>query len=555
MEKKLLKLWKMVPSGQVKADKLAAVLELSIKQTARLLQKWRDEGWLNYIPGRGRGKHSELQWLKNVEEEYEKKIAFLMEEVSLETISGYLLYDWSTEARQRLMHDFQSKLGFVHNAEQQDTLIIPQKYQFVSLTPIEAADVGSANLVSNLFNRLVNLDENGRVTGDLAHSWEETENCLRLYLKKDCLFHDGSVMTADDVTTCLNRVREHSYFKALWEPIKFIETPAPLVVDFYFPGGCSYVLPLLSTINASISKEASNRLIGTGPFYIEKQTEKKLTLAAFKDYFKERPLLDRIDFIKVPKDFEVVYRSGTKVVPEKTFDVESDSGFGVVIMNPLRGSETRRKEVRDYIHYLIAKNRHEIGYVSKRLSSNSKSCLLGEDQAYWPRAVNQPMFHEPVVIRIVGYSRKVTEWLKEVLESEGVPVEIREVDFEDSIKNSAQNRNCDLFVHGEIFELNQNLSYFTFLTNGYSPLTRIMNADPNLKRLLDKFTVTPFKDWTALNLKVERALMEASLLVPLYSERRQIPFSMDLRNVKLKHFGYVDFSKLWVSPSIKKASV
>jgi MarR-like DNA-binding transcriptional regulator SgrR of sgrS sRNA len=43
-------------------------------------------------------------------------------------------------------------------------------------------------------------------------------------------------------------------------------------------------------------------------------------------------------------------------------------------------------------------------------------------------------------------------------------------------------------------------------------------------------------------------------MIPLYYEKRQIPFSADLMNISISHFGYVDFSKLWVRPSALEES-
>lgn len=34
--------------------------------------------------------------------------------------------------------------------------------------------------------------------------------------------------------------------------------------------------------------------------------------------------------------------------------------------------------------------------------------------------------------------------------------------------------------------------------------------------------------------------------------QRQIPFSIDLMNVTLSHFGDINFSKLWVRPNIQE---
>lgn len=551
MDHYLLTLWNVVASGNIKQKEIAEVLQLSPKQTTRYIQKWITQGWLTFTPGKGRGNVSKLQWLKDVEEIFEEQLMKLIEVEPIETSSKYLLLDWSKDSKLRLMNKFSSKLGYVQSANALDKLIIPRRYPLLTMHPLKAAEVHSANMVANVFNRLVTVDDQGVIYPELAHSWDESKTKLRLYLKKDVKFHDGSILLAEDVVNCLEKVRKDAHFKELWQPIQEIKVIAPLVVDICFPEGCSYALQMIGTLNASIYKETKDQVFGTGAFYAENSHDLKTTLFAFKDYFQERPLLDEVEFVQVPKDFDIVYRSSTHEDVKDTFEVESDSGFGVVIMNTFRNSDIQRKEVRDYIHYVISKHRHDIGRVSSRALPNHKSCLFGQDQHYVVPQVERPKFTGTLIMKLVSYTENTTQWLKEIFESEGIPVEIKWVSFADTITNSDKNQQVDLFIHGEVFELNQNFSFYNFLKNGYSPLFKILKTDSTLIDYMNEYARTPFHEWTALNLKVEKALLESSIMIPLYYEKRQIPFSADLMNINIKHFGYVDFSKLWVRPEIQ----
>lgn len=554
MDQYLLTLWNTVPSGNIKKEEIAEVLHLSPKQTARNIQKWRTQGWLIFTPGKGRGNVSKLQWMKDVEEIYEEKLMKMIENESVEISSKYLLFDWSTDSKLRLMNKFRSKLGYVQKANEIDKLIIPRRYPLLTMHPLKAAEIHSANMVVNVFNRLVTVDEKGEIYPELAHSWDESSSKLRLYLKKDVKFHDGSILIAEDVVDCLEKLRRDVHFKDLWEPVKEIKVVAPLILDIYFPTGCSYCLQMLGTINSSIYKENKGQVFGTGAFYAENTHDLKTTLFAFKDYFQERPLLDEVEFVQVPKDFDIVYRSSTQEDGKDTVEVESDSGFGVVIMNTFRDSDIQRKEVRDYLHYIISKHRHEIPRVHSRAMPNDKSCLIGQDQTYTVPKVKCPNFTGTLIMKLVNYTEQTTHWLKEIFDAEGVPVEIKWIPFEESVTKSEKNQQVDLFVHGEVFEMNQNFSFYQFLKNGYSPLANILKTDNTLTKYLNEYAHTPFPEWTALNLKVEKALLESSTMIPLYYEKRQIPFSVDLMNISIKHFGYVDFSKLWVRPKLDECS-
>lgn len=301
-------------------------------------------------------------------------------------------------------------------------------------------------------------------------------------------------------------------------------------------------------INASIYKEGVTHPIGSGSFYVSENHELKTTLTAFGDYFQERPLLDMVEFIQVPEEFDFAYRSSVNGSTDETFQVESDSGFGVVILNTFRDSPINRKEVRDYVHYAIAKHRYKIGEYHSRAKPNHQSCLIGKEQTYSMPLPVPPRIEQPLIIKAANYTNGATRWLKDALESEGIPVEIQWLSFRDKLLDTKKDQKADLFIHGEVFEMNQNFSFFYFLSNGYSPLAAIMNSEPRFVDYMRRYTNTPFENWTELNLKMERDLIESSIMLPLYYEKRQIPFSVDLMNISISHFGYVDFSRLWVRP-------
>ncbi|HSP23247.1 MAG TPA: ABC transporter substrate-binding protein [Planococcus sp. (in: firmicutes)] len=548
MDKLLLKLWHSVPSGETRKEDLADILELSTKQTARYLKKWAEEGWFHYTAGSGRGKISTLFWLRDAEEVFMERAAEIIEQEPVEISSKYLLFDWSDGAKQNLLERFRSKFGFSQNSGETAKLIIPRRYKLATMHPLEMADVHSAHFVATVFNRLVRVDNTGKVSPELAHSWDLSWTHLRLYLKKGVKFHDGSILTAEDVAECLNRMRTYPNFSELWKPVSSISVSAPLIVDLHFPGGCSYCLHMLGMMNSSIFKESKGNLYGSGSFYVDDSHELKTVLRAFEDYYGERPLLDEIEFVQVPKDIGITYRSSETSETEKTLLVESDSGVGVVFMNSFRDSPIRRKEVRDFIHYTIVKHRTAINEVDPRILPNGEGLLIGYGQKFVPQRVPLPHFERPVILKTTGYLEDTANWLKAVLEQEGIPVELVLMPFEDYMHDNGQEQQADLYIHGEVFEMNQDFSFFYFLVNGLSPLRPIIPTQRKLGQLLGQYRTAPFKDWHSLNLQFEQTLVENSIMVPLYYAKRQIPFSTELTNVNISHFGYVDFSKLWVRP-------
>lgn len=548
MDRYLLSLYNHVSSGNCKVENIANQLMLSTKQTRRKLQQWQEEGWLEFQSGRGRGNMSSIQWRQNVEQEYEQQFIKNLEAEAIEEVSKLLLLDWSVETKQRIMMAFQAKFGFYQ--EDHDRLTIPRFYPFLTVHPQQAADIQSANLVANLYNRVVTLNADNTITPELAHSWEYTDTSLLLYLRKDIVFHDGSIMKAEDVVDSFRRMKKDEHYAALWEPITTITSPAPLVVNLEFPTGCTYVLQLLSLLTASIFKEINGKVLGTGGFYLAEDSAEKTVLCAFKQYFGHRPLLDRVEFIQVPREFQVVYQGAHESGKVDTFEVESDSGFGIVVMNPYRKSDMARKEVRDYVHMVIAQHRYELSEVNSRIRGNHEGCLIGLSESYTLKERPMPILTQPIKMKFVNYTSDTSHWLKNKLEQAGMEVEMEEIAFHDAIYQSHTKLDSDLFIHGEIFELNQTFSYFFFLKNSFSPLHLLIERDEYLRRKLTAYHKISFDNWNEHHLQIEEYLQNESLCVPLYYVKRQIPFSINLMNIEIKHFGYVDLTKLWTKPRI-----
>jgi SgrR family transcriptional regulator len=153
-------------------------------------------------------------------------------------------------------------------------------------------------------------------------------------------------------------------------------------------------------------------------------------------------------------------------------------------------------------------------------------------------------------MKVVNYTMDVSCWLKGILEQAGIEVEMEEISFQDAVNKDQFNLDADLFVHGEIFEMNQSFSYFFFLKNAFSPLHKLTHTDVSLKELIQVYNHLPFEQWIDHHLKIEDYLIKNSLSIPLYYSKRQIPFSINLMNVEIKHFGYVALSKLWVKPEM-----
>ncbi|MGM2732098.1 ABC transporter substrate-binding protein, partial [Bacillus cereus group sp. Bce005] len=108
---------------------------------------------------------------------------------------------------------------------------------------------------------------------------------------------------------------------------------------------------------------------------------------------------------------------------------------------------------------------------------------------------------------------------------ENIPFQVKWVPFENYLRDEKLNEQVDLFIHGEVFEMNQEISFYYFLTARYSPLAKVLKTNKSLRKQLSKYKYTHFEEWALLNKNLEKELIESSIMIPLYYDTRQIPFS------------------------------
>ncbi|XAW89885.1 ABC transporter substrate-binding protein [Vibrio sp. CDRSL-10 TSBA] len=158
------------------------------------------------------------------------------------------------------------------------------------------------HLVRQIFSGLTRIKEEiGEVEGDLAHHWRQlTPSIWRFYIRPAVQFHDGRPLTSDDVVTSLNRARKHALFSHI-EQIKII---GPHCVEFELSAEDDNFPQLLATSSALILPanhaeiEHFARLpVGTGPYQVIQNDERRLCLKAFDGYFGLRALLDQVDIL------------------------------------------------------------------------------------------------------------------------------------------------------------------------------------------------------------------------------------------------------------------
>ncbi len=176
-----------------------------------------------------------------------------------------------------------------------------------NLIPILASDSPSHSVASMVYNGLVKYDKDMNIVGDLAESWDITQNGLVITfkLRKGVRWHDKKPFTAADVLYTYQvitdpktptayagdflKVKKAEALDDYTFRVTYDKPFAPALISW-----SSAVLPRHLLEGKDITQSPLSRHpVGTGPYkFKEWVAGQKIVLASNEDYFEGRPYID-----------------------------------------------------------------------------------------------------------------------------------------------------------------------------------------------------------------------------------------------------------------------
>ncbi len=210
-----------------------------------------------------------------------------------------------------------------------------------------AAAVIRLLLQNNLYETLVEIDEDGAFRPLLATSWESDGDgrTYTFYLRPNVFFHDGTPCDAEAVRQSFLRAMERHVHRHLFANIAAIEVLDPQTVRFSLRQADASFLAFAASGDAVIVPAQREDLfrhpVGTGPFRFERwDPGYQLRLVRNPAYWDpERPRVETIVFRFIPDAAAqlVALRTGevdvlVEVAPEIAQALATDPRFYVVAM-------------------------------------------------------------------------------------------------------------------------------------------------------------------------------------------------------------------------------
>src|SRR6188472_1093690 len=165
-----------------------------------------------------------------------------------------------------------------------------------SLDPRIGSDETSQRAHQLIYDNLLALDDQLKVTGGLASSWEQVDPLnYVVHLRQGVRFHDGHELTAADVVYTFGCFIDPSFVsprKGAYRTLDRVEAVDPYTVRFILkePFGSFPIQLVMPVVPNGAGPELRDHPVGTGPYrFVSFAVDDQLTLTAFPEYFRGKP--------------------------------------------------------------------------------------------------------------------------------------------------------------------------------------------------------------------------------------------------------------------------
>ncbi|MFZ5354747.1 MAG: ABC transporter substrate-binding protein [Bacillota bacterium] len=329
----------------------------------------------------------------------------------------------SLENLQRLSAELSANSGELLNEIKTDDAINVNlksctNYPISQMDAMKSSDLIEAQTFVNTHSTLTIINEKTMISPGIAKCWRVLDDQVtwEFQLRKGVKFHNGDVLTAEDVVFSYERLLSpktespnawmifdiegaEDFAAGKTQKVSGLEIVNPQVVRIRLKSPFAGFLLNLGQANCPIiSKKAcqsSQQIVGCGPYTIEENSNERILLKAFKDYYLGEPYVDTIeirtsnqeliekfiskeyDFVRVEDDaaYQAAKAQNAKIDIVDMLGVYY-LGFNLTSSHPI----VQSKEARQALNYAVNKERiikEVLGVLGSVASSPMPASMLG----------------------------------------------------------------------------------------------------------------------------------------------------------------------------------
>ncbi|MDP4096294.1 ABC transporter substrate-binding protein [Paenibacillus sp. P96] len=539
----------------VTMDELAVTFDCTHRNALSIINKMENHGWIRWTPRRGRGNRSRLEFLVRPEEIAVKSMMQAINRRDIRRAMDQIhAYAPSASLQDRLQGWIMSYFGGhseIRRNRQIDTLRLPVRQKLHTVDPLYMNLLAESFVASHIFDGLVRRDgQTQQVVPGLAHAWEVNADrtIWTFYLHKEVLFHNGKMLTAEDVVYTFERwmqTSQRTLYSFIFRQIRAVRAMNPITVVLELKEPNELFLPFLCTSRAAIVPKDLDQLgepqfglkpVGTGPFKLVEMSESISCLEVFPHYFRGRPHLDRVEMIHVPW--------------EPTDHSEDASSPFHVIHNPDSAEMGAWSQIHSdvTVRKFVTCNTKKAGPLrSPEVRARILSCLQGNRNPSTPGAAGQTDSGAPISLQIatIPQYRQDADLIVERLKHAGYTCSVASVPVED-FKGDVRLQS-DLILFSLIRDRDEQLRLFDLYLTAAEHVDAHTRVD--IEKLLRSIGNEPNEQIREEKLaKLESLLIRENHLHILYERPVQTAYLPSVRGVTFNSQGWVDLRHVWFPP-------
>jgi SgrR family transcriptional regulator len=562
---------------------IATMLSCSYRNAKIIIRKLQEAGWIDWIPGRGRGNYSSIKLLRDLNllviEKAKKMATSSSIDESLNFLGRYRVSD--NEQRDFLEWLFYSLMNEKNNLPVDDQM---DRLQFPSYRPLPILEPALVNrrsenhVMRHIFNQLVTYNETTSThLPQLAHHWRHNDNYTEwvFYLRKGVSFHNGVEMDAEAVYYSFQRHRLTS--SAYQWIVSNMEQVVPLnkyIVQFTFTAPAPYFLHLASSLGGSIvPKEIGEQFktapIGTGPFQVKENNDHKLVLETFKNYFSTRPFLDEVSMYFYPQlydnqktndftddDHINFYHYPYKHKVSEQFEqfTSIDRGSKLLTLNMNQGVLANDPLLRKAIHHCLIPEKLISELRGNRFIPATRMLSGLEDKDSLVRNVSvardclKRSTYKGEELKLFTYTGAGNEldakWIKDQLYKLGIPVSLYVYSYED-LHKLPLGEEADMLLGEQLPDESKLYTYLSSFKGNHSLLKHHLPNSVSEKIL--SLTTLGNKELDLLTFlqKIEGDIVNQHGQIHLYRLQQFAVYPEHLKDIHINALGWVDYTRLW----------
>lgn len=216
--------------------------------------------------------------------------------------------------------------------EQKNKLVIAQGADAKSLDPHATNDQPSSRVSAQIYDRLIEQDENMLPQPGLAEKWEQIDpRTMLFHLRKGVKFHNGEELKASDVKFTLDKMTKSPSVAHIAGAIESVDVVDDYTVKVTTKTAFAPLLNHLAHTASSILNEKAVREggsqygqnpVGTGSYMIENWTAgDSITLKVNPEYYKGVSPIETVVFRNIPEGTNRTIGLETKEV-DIAYDIE-----------------------------------------------------------------------------------------------------------------------------------------------------------------------------------------------------------------------------------------